>query len=573
MMKRKMRLCWIIAGFFILILCCTGVCESECTHDFKSTHLVSAENCTREENTNGIGCYVLKGTIVVYDRCDICMDRVSDNYIVDTYIMPHKIEADGCCAECGKMFINRNAFSLSVIAQQFEIGGEAIFTLNAKNLTDYQAEGWFVVECLNGSDVIMPEGMYGGDVYPDDVFGQSASSERMVFAAGEEKSITVTARIPDNWSNAFKFRFYISGWYDGTMDNRFETIREYPEKTGVTPEPTPKPTPKPTPTPTVTQKPESDVRDVSWESWLEYWEEVYPDLDRSTGQYHYWNHDGMLCDDNHVQDTVTIYPCNPAGGNHLYTATGTIHCNNSGKGSWQCQGFIDKLTYHATGAYCSDASNGWSYITYSDIDTMMANLRVGDALAWGSSPNAHWLLVTGVYDSYIGVLECNIAPFNCLIFRGYRDAKNGGNQWGRVLLPNTLENHEYKGQMETLQYTMNSYGSMRVYRYSGTLKNIPGMEAEDGLSVFTLSASLRIIQDEAFLKNNADKIIVPEGTEKIGMRAFAYSQRLREICLPESVVEISEDAFEGCDNLILICAKGSYSETFAIENGLNYRVE
>lgn len=60
-----------------------------------------------------------------------------------------------------------------------------------------------------------------------------------------------------------------------------------------------------------------------------------------------------------------------------------------------------------------------------------------------------------------------------------------------------------------------------------------------------LPPGLKTIEDEAFHKDiSLDKVVLPEGIEKIGQQAFADSG-LMEINLPESLSDVAENAFEG----------------------------
>ncbi len=87
-----------------------------------------------------------------------------------------------------------------------------------------------------------------------------------------------------------------------------------------------------------------------------------------------------------------------------------------------------------------------------------------------------------------------------------------------------------------------------------------------------LPASLKEIRAEAFLNDPAiEKVVVPEGTEKIGSRAFAESG-LKEIEIPESVTYIADDAFEGCEGLEASVHRGSYAHEWACFSGCDYSI-
>ena len=64
--------------------------------------------------------------------------------------------------------------------------------------------------------------------------------------------------------------------------------------------------------------------------------------------------------------------------------------------------------------------------------------------------------------------------------------------------------------------------------------------------VLILPANLKTIEAEAFAGSICETVIVPEGCESIGARAFANCKNLTYIRIPTSVKTIAEDAFEGC---------------------------
>lgn len=55
-----------------------------------------------------------------------------------------------------------------------------------------------------------------------------------------------------------------------------------------------------------------------------------------------------------------------------------------------------------------------------------------------------------------------------------------------------------------------------------------------------------------FLGNDKEKVSIPEGIQKIGLRAFACHEEIREITLPNSLKCIHSFAFDGCKNLSFI---------------------
>ena len=67
-----------------------------------------------------------------------------------------------------------------------------------------------------------------------------------------------------------------------------------------------------------------------------------------------------------------------------------------------------------------------------------------------------------------------------------------------------------------------------------------------------------------------ERYVVPEGTRRIDARAFSYCNRLLSVTLPDSVEAIGAEAFERRANLTLVVGRGSYGETYAVQNGIKY---
>ena len=87
----------------------------------------------------------------------------------------------------------------------------------------------------------------------------------------------------------------------------------------------------------------------------------------------------------------------------------------------------------------------------------------------------------------------------------------------------------------------------------------------DGLR---LPGGLRSIEEEAFSGDSSiSSVVLPEGIEEIGSRAFADSG-LKQITLPASLQWIAEDAFAGCDGLRVTAEMGTYAYNWAVRYDL-----
>ena len=80
-----------------------------------------------------------------------------------------------------------------------------------------------------------------------------------------------------------------------------------------------------------------------------------------------------------------------------------------------------------------------------------------------------------------------------------------------------------------------------------------------------LPSNLLVIETEAFFGDSSiDEIMIPEGAENIGDKAFAYSG-LKQIYIPDSITSISANAFLDCKDLIIYCSSDSFVRSFADE--------
>lgn len=89
-----------------------------------------------------------------------------------------------------------------------------------------------------------------------------------------------------------------------------------------------------------------------------------------------------------------------------------------------------------------------------------------------------------------------------------------------------------------------------------------------------LPKSLKYIHRSAFnFCKSLRKIELPFGVLHIEMRAFRNCTQLKEIVIPPTVGYIGEDVFGGCEELVIVCEENSYTEKYAHENKLKYRLQ
>ena len=86
---------------------------------------------------------------------------------------------------------------------------------------------------------------------------------------------------------------------------------------------------------------------------------------------------------------------------------------------------------------------------------------------------------------------------------------------------------------------------------------------------FILPADLTKIENEA-LSGSFLYAKLPDMPVSIGPRAFANCPNLSFIHIPPQVTDISEDAFAGLDNLIILGVDGSAADSYAREHGITF---
>lgn len=94
-----------------------------------------------------------------------------------------------------------------------------------------------------------------------------------------------------------------------------------------------------------------------------------------------------------------------------------------------------------------------------------------------------------------------------------------------------------------------------------------------GEKKLVLPADLKMIESEAFRQLAIDTVILSPNTESIDSKAFADCDDLRIIYMPDSVVQIAEDAFDGSDNVCFVCESENAAATHAKKHSIPYVIE
>ena len=89
-------------------------------------------------------------------------------------------------------------------------------------------------------------------------------------------------------------------------------------------------------------------------------------------------------------------------------------------------------------------------------------------------------------------------------------------------------------------------------------------------ATLALPTDMISIEQEAFMNDSSlDEVILPDGIQSIGSRAFANSS-LRKINLPDSLIQVSDDIFENSPNVVVSAKKGTYAYEWAERQGVLY---
>ena len=76
------------------------------------------------------------------------------------------------------------------------------------------------------------------------------------------------------------------------------------------------------------------------------------------------------------------------------------------------------------------------------------------------------------------------------------------------------------------------------------------------------------IEMEAFMSAAAGSVVILDGCESIGARAFKNCANMRKAEIPNSVKSIAGDAFDGCaEGFVIIAPAGSYAAEYAVAHG------
>lgn len=87
---------------------------------------------------------------------------------------------------------------------------------------------------------------------------------------------------------------------------------------------------------------------------------------------------------------------------------------------------------------------------------------------------------------------------------------------------------------------------------------------------FVLPASSSCVDAEAFMSTLVECVYCPNGLATIGNLAFSNCTELKQIYIPRSVTSIADNAFVGCNRIVIFCEKNSTAYEYARSHMMDY---
>lgn len=93
-----------------------------------------------------------------------------------------------------------------------------------------------------------------------------------------------------------------------------------------------------------------------------------------------------------------------------------------------------------------------------------------------------------------------------------------------------------------------------------------------GEGVLCLPAALKAIREKAFENLTPMSVILPDGCEIIGPRAFAGNANLAFVYMPDSVITIADDAFDECSKVFFLCESENAAAAYAGAHSIPFEI-
>ncbi len=235
------------------------------------------------------------------------------------------------------------------------------------------------------------------------------------------------------------------------------------------------------------------------------------------------------------------------------------------------------ITYDANGAYYAPSKQTKKHGTDLTLTNSQPIRNGYDFMGWSTTPDGDVEYASSAKYSVEGdaTLYAVWKIKTCVIVYDANGGKNAPpNQsklYGETITLSTQiptrKGHRFVGWK--LSEGEDVYQPGDSWRYNNTRTTLYAVWEALDPNVCTLPASLKIIEAEAFAGDIFSHVVLPEGCESIGSKAFANCGSLMEIYIPETVTFIAEDAFEGTtDFTISTPATSGYVYDYAQSHGI-----
>ena len=124
------------------------------------------------------------------------------------------------------------------------------------------------------------------------------------------------------------------------------------------------------------------------------------------------------------------------------------------------------------------------------------------------------------------------------------------------------------------EYAFIDCTSLKKIELNPALNNI-GIGAFSGTTelkeINLKDSKITVIRQYTFSRSGITQVGIPDTCTKLDNYCFAQCKSLSRITIPDNVTEISDNAFDGHDDsLVIICNSNSYAASYAQSKGIKY---
>lgn len=137
-----------------------------------------------------------------------------------------------------------------------------------------------------------------------------------------------------------------------------------------------------------------------------------------------------------------------------------------------------------------------------------------------------------------------------------------------IVLPDKEIHIGYNAFLDTVYYDDSSNWENNALYIGKHLVAVGNITGDFSIKEDTLSLASDMFASRSLLNS----IEIPNSIKTIGRNMFFFCKNLTKVIIPDSVTYIDESAFRECPNIVIFCNENSYAETYAVEQGISYRI-